>query len=68
MANKSGNKEFRTYKMQIEHSGLTFSSFFFVRTIMYFGFSHMFIMASFDRQKLFSILLFIEGLYAKVSI
>ena len=34
MANKSGNKEFRTCKMQIEHSGLTFASFF-VRTIMF---------------------------------
>ena len=33
--------------------------FFFVRIIMYFGFPNMFLLASFDRQKMFSSLLFI---------
>ena len=38
--------------------GTLWSNFFYflVRTIMLFGFSDMFIMASFDREKIFSIL------------
>ena len=49
--------------------GTLWSNFFYflVRTIKLFRFSHMFIMASFDRENMFSILWFIGGLYAKVG-
>ena len=49
-------------QMQIDYSGLTFS-----RTRMLFGFFPMFLMTSFDRYKMFSILLFTDDLHANVS-